>query len=449
MLATDAYAMRDYQQSDFGYQRPSRLQTPGDELKDVMGLGREVKKPGKYAQFYTKDERQEDYEGELVLASVPHYRGPKNTRCDIIPMEDGRFEITGIVNHAQPSCVYLKQEFSVSMEAWGWNARQTLFRVRPFSIQRQFTKMFWKSAQCAQSLTINIEQQVKLAPYLCDAAVLKNQCKNKLMVRRVGGSRRMTLNFSLFEPLLGFQSGWALLDAARPFNQQNMKFPLAIQDYQIDVFKVSQRKDVVKRILRDKRLASTDDCLLADDSAYGEYYSVNVGIAARLHSNNNVNQGAVNVEFSAGANDNFKLTDISLVSYSDDSAKQENKSVSQVRLHAPKFMVFSKEFALPKGTVDFDSKTSGANLGEISRPIIMGGSDPTSRGAPQVKISINTSKGFPSFLLLYLEDFGVDFYDPTKVNSPDNVGYDTDCLIGSHPKIAALTVRVFGQDFPI
>ena len=148
-------------------------------------------------------------------------------------------------------------------------------------------------------------------------------------------------------------------------------------------------------------------------------------------------------------NDNYKLSNISLVAYSDDSAKQENKALSQVSLHAPQFMVFSKSFELPSATVDFDNKDIIGNLGVAARPIIMGGSDPNSPGAPSVKIPINISKGFPSYLMIYLEDFGVDFYDPTKVNSPDNVEFGTDCIIGSHPKIAALTVRVFGQDFPI
>ena len=69
-------------------------------------------------------------------------------------------------------------------------------------------------------------------------------------------------------------------------------------------------------------------------------------------------------------------------------------------------------------------------------------------GTKQSVMTCNTSKGFPSFFMIYLEDFGNDYYDQNFNNSTlYDVG--TDMIVGSHPQIYELEIRVFGQSFPI
>ena len=76
-------------------------------------------------------------------------------------------------------------------------------------------------------------------------------------------------------------------------------------------------------------------------------------------------------------------------------------------------------------------------------------------GTKRCIIKCNTSKGYPSYFLIYIEDFGNDYFDgsfddsavATRYSVARDVG--TDLLIGGHPKIYNMSIRVFGQDFPI
>ena len=72
------------------------------------------------------------------------------------------------------------------------------------------------------------------------------------MEKNQGQTSETIISVTVREPLLGFQQGYALLDAIRPMNQGNKIYPLAIQDYQL-TFKRFVKKDRVKRVLRDVR----------------------------------------------------------------------------------------------------------------------------------------------------------------------------------------------------
>ena len=446
-----AYDMRDYQNEDF--QKPTRQRYPtvGEELsrdRKTMGLGTEIGKPGKYAEFYRKVPvtAKEDYERGLVMATVPRYSGPKNTRCDIYELENGRFQISGKVNHAQASCVYLKQDFSVTLQADNGIFQVPRFKnLRPFSIQKQFTRMLWSSPQTSSSFNTNIEQNVKLAPYLASAHDIERQCRYKCQVRKITAENRRTFNFTMFEPLLGFQSGWSMLKAIRPFDQQNSGFPLAIQDYTLSVDRVTDRKSIVKRIFRDKSKAVLDD--LHDGLELLNTEATFAAVPGSTHPN---------VQFPSGDEQDYSLSNIKLVTYTDDSATQENKSTSTISLHAPVFMNFTTSIELPhvrgappNAIMAYDDFTDATTTNFVTRPLILGGKDTASADAPELKLRISSSKGLPSYILLYLESEGCDYYDPTLTHSPDNHAFGTDNLIGAHPKIHSLRISLFGQEFPI
>ena len=435
MLSTTAFELVDYAPETFEVRREADGPTVGDSMRaerKQMGAGREIGQPGKYSEFYGPTSVDKDYESELIVAVAPKYSGPKNTRCDIYEYENGMFEIAGKVNHAQPSCVYLKQNFSITFHQQFGQDEARFFverfgNLRPFSIQRQFDRLVWSSPQTARQYDTSIPQQVKLAPYLVSEHELKRQCQYKVV------RRNDTLNYQLFEPLLGFQSGWGQMKAQRPFNQQNMLFPLAIQDYTLTVAMSSDKKSMVKRVLRDSGKAVTDDDYFERKSMGSEEY-VN-------HLVNNPSASSLNVRIVDDANQKFQVSKLKLVSFLDDSAKQANKSTSRMSLHAPVFMNFMKRFRLPQD-LDWDNPTLVETESFVSKPIIMG-SDPH---APELKLPINTSKGFPSYFLIYLESAGVDYYSP---GGYDNGGFGTDNIVGSHPKIANMSISLFGQDFPI
>ena len=455
MFSRDAYEMQDYEAEDFRKKPQRPLTTVGDYLidrDDVMGVA-DKHWNDKYGDFF--DEGEDEDRQKMVV--IPRYAGPKNTRVDVTLMEGNQFNVSGIPNHSQSSCVYLKQTFKFAITTSNLDVPVMMkFLTRPFTIQRQFQKLMWSAPQCSSQFDTNIQQQVRLAPYLCDAQMLKNSINYQVTMQShsVPNPKVFFFNYTLFEPLLGFQSGYKLLDTARPYNQQVMKYPLAIQDYQLTVQKYSKISDVLKRTLRDARCvnfsqtASNLDLLMIEPTA-NDILQPNV--------RPNVYLEYVDIE------------DPKLVSYSDDSSQQANKNVSSVSLHAPVLQVFSipvviNAYTLNGDTLDnagfitarghgIDYMTNATNIPlavdvansfALPKNIILGMDEGTNRTV----IECNTSKGFPSYIMVYLEDFGNDYFDKDGVRST-RVEAGTDMLIGGHPLITALEIRVFGQSFPI
>ena len=437
MQPRDPLEVQHYGIDQFKYEAPEILATVGDALKDIMGTSRDVVPKGfeKYDKYF--DETEDEKERAVV---IPRYNGPKNTRVDYYNLESNTFNVTGMVNHAQASCVYLQQDLSVQFDKTiaagqimaGYVENTFSKLIRPFSIQRQFKQMYWNSPQVSSRLKIDIEQHVKLAPYLCDAAVLRNHVKKKRVARTEnmgGGIYRFTFNYSLYEPLLGFQSGYALLNASRPFNQQKMMYPLAIQDYTINVDSEIATDKLVKRLIRDRRMAHTDEM---HEGIQESVAMIGAGNAAALNASNHRIHS-------------FTLSKPKLISYSQDDALQANKTVSSVSLHAPIFEVYKEPLYLDISQAtgcDYDGMFNAAAT-QNKIPIVLQDIE-----EKELKIRCSTSKGFPSYFMLYLEDFGQDYIDMMMVNNEDNdVG--TDNLIGTHPKIFSLTIKIFGQDIPI
>ena len=443
--------MRDYDEEDFEKPQKRRYPTTGEEFqkdRKTMGLGREISKPGKYAEFYRQKPVStiEDYEKGLIAATAPVYKGPKNTRCDIYELENGRFQINGKVNHAQSSCVYLKQNISVTISdpnhAGAYFFQQRLGTLRPFSIQKQFTRMLWSSQQTAQDFDTSIEQNVKLAPYIVSKHSLDRMCKYKCNARPIVKANTLdntiTFNYSLFEPLLGFQSGWAMLEALRPFDQQNSRFPLAIQDYNLDIQTVTTRKSLVKRVLRDNMKATIDN---------SDLEILDQVLAVVPTSRTLPGSGNLNIKFpTVDADQKYSVSPIRLVTFTTDGANQQNKSTSSISLHAPVFFNHKTSVLLPEQGVQYDDHRLAENQNFVSKPIIMGGADTLSPDAPELKVKFSTSKGFPSYFMVYLESEGCDYYSDI---SPNNGEFATDNLIGAHPKIASMAVKLFDQAFPI
>ena len=61
----------------------------------------------RYAIQIDKDLLADDDEKQVAV-QIPRYNGPKNTRVDFYEYEQNTFYVTGIANHPQPSCVYLR-----------------------------------------------------------------------------------------------------------------------------------------------------------------------------------------------------------------------------------------------------------------------------------------------------------------------------------------------------
>ena len=450
MLSRDAFRTRDYVDDDFKYTPSTRRATVGDSLKDrLMGAGGpKMDLWGKEYAAYFKDG---DDEEEISRVVIPRYSGPNNTRVDIHELSGSTLEIDGYPNHAQSSCVYLKQTFQFRMEHQIANNLIANW-LRPFTIQRQLQSLKWTAPQCSDTFDTSIQQQVRLAPYLCDAQMLKNCVKYKPNVvgqLHTGNNNHRYFNFTLFEPLLGFQSGYKVLGGSRPFNQQSMKYPLAIQDYSLQIQRFTQTKDILKRCVRDRRsVVDTYEMLSVVDDVTN-----NVG---RAHTVSNfVNGNTANLF----VNDVI-VGDIELVSFSEDTARQENKGVSEVLLHAPIFINYSQPVVISPNTVEPTLRTESqpdtaainhAGNQLFSTEVFLN----KEKGTERCIIKCNTSKGFPSYFLIYLEDFGNDYFDGSFDDSGAATRYSvaqavgTDLLIGGHPKIYNMSIRVFGQEFPI
>ena len=445
MFSRDAYEMRDYEAEDFKSKRSGPLQAVGDYLldrEDVMGVA-DKHWNDKYGDFFDQGE-DEDKQKTVV---IPRYQGPKSTRVDVTPLVSNQFDVSGIPNHSQSSCVYLRQDIKFSIIK---NGQQFLLesplQLRPFAIQRQFQKMIWNAPQCGSQFDTHIQQQVRLAPYLCDAQMLVNCQQINVSPYAVNAPSQVFFNYTVLEPLLGFQSGYKVLDAKRPYNQQNMKYPLAIQDYSISVQKYNRVPDILKRLLYDPQNA-----LHTDFSDLGDSLSMALSI-----SNVDLNASRLNHQVLT-----FETSEPELVSYSDNNALQANKSVSTVSLHAPTFVVFSSPVVLDPYEIDNlkllpDENALNHSNAAVQQPQFDNATNKPSiyilgvdTGTKETTITCNTAKGFPSFFMIYLEDFGNDYYDNTFAANSNVYVNGTDMIIGAHPQIYELEIKVFGQSFPI
>ena len=437
MFSRDAYELQDYEAEDFKKKTQRPLTTVGDYLidrDDVMGVA-DKHWNDKYGDFF--DQGEDEDRQKMVV--IPRYAGPKNTRVDVTKMEGNQFNVSGIPNHTQSSCVYLRQDIKFSVKGHLVENVNAPIRLRPFAIQRQFQKMMWSAPQCASQFDTHIQQQVKLAPYLCDAQMLDNCVRTNVSPYKITNLNTIVYNYTAFEPLLGFQSGYKLFDGKRPYNQQNMKYPLAIQDYSVNVQKYSRTADTLKRLLYSpvQNLHS-----LPSEFSYAAAIDLNENLDGRLN---------VCVPL-------LELSDPELVSFSDDSALQANKTVSSVSLHAPTFVVFSSpvelvpnemEQLLPaENSLTYNGAVPGriASATDKKPSIYILGVD---AGTKEAVIKCNTAKGLPSFFLIYLEDFGNDYFDNTFATASNKYDVGTDMIVGAHPQIYELEIQVFGQSFPI
>ncbi len=138
----DALEMRDYEQEDFEYSPAERLPTVGDALGatktewalegEVMGVATDYWND-KYGDFFEKD----DEEDQMKVVNIPRYGGPRSTRVDVVPMENNQFQVNGIPNHQQASCVYLKQTFKFAVRDQYQFLLLNPKLFRPLTLQRQ------------------------------------------------------------------------------------------------------------------------------------------------------------------------------------------------------------------------------------------------------------------------------------------------------------------------
>ena len=142
-----------------------------------------------------------------------------------------------------------------------------------------------------------------------------------------------------------------------------------------------------------------------------------------------------------------------IVSFSDDSAIQENKNVSSIDMHCPFFQKFTNRViidpfhanVIPNHNVNQALSAPPLPYERIQQPILLG----IDEGTETCKIKCATSKGYPSYIMVYLEAFArPGYYDPTFGNSVEN-NIGTDLYIGGHPTIQEMDIKVFGQRFPI
>ena len=349
-----------------------------------------------------------DDDEKQVLVQIPRYNGPKNTRMDTYSYDNSTFNVSGIANHAQPSCVYLRSTDEIEFtSAQGPNGT---FPVRPnyFFVQRRFKKMFWEAQNVRGVVEVPTHEFIKIAPYICNKDNLERFCKPQWSYQRTAAAKYhlMTTNF---EPLLSFQSGWALLDAIRPFNQQNMLYPLAIQDY-------SMRFEEYETDIKLQR-----SYYLKHNRSFGDDFDIETAVFVDLDLLQN-NIVLSNTEQSGNMSSEVRedrFNKLELVTFSENSAIQANKDVSMVQMHVPEFDVYFANSSF---------KLEGSNLALLD--VVANIKDHS------LRIEIDTPKGFPSFIMLY-----------TEFNMPQRAGRPLD--ISSHPRIANLRISFYGQGNPL
>ena len=495
----DPLAVRNYDMEEFAKPQHAKIQrqAPG---RSVFG------RADPYREYMDEfDEPTGKEEHNIVV--IPRYSGPKNTRVDKYKQEGSQYRVTGLTSHLQHSSVYLHQTFTFSttlakqysdMKALSTGIGLSRFLIPPFFIQRQWNKLYFSAPQADNIFEMDCRMNVKLAPYLSSAQCINNLVKTKISARRLkapqadGGGDHATeyevltddrynvsipaigphqnaagavygddlvnhpafeaqqiprltvqdyeITIEAYEPLLGFQSGWSDLDCVRPFNQQHNKFPLALQDYDLRIEKLPFR---MERSIKHRASCANDDTLAAET----QIPSVDSHSAFKTAASD-PRIRLVNVKTPESAE---------LVSFSDDSAKQANKTVSTVQLHAPVIQAYRKQFIFPQDeAVAFKEKTS-----EQTTELLVG-----EAGTPKsMSIRIETSKGLPSFFVIYLEDFGpnvdllgLDAFDQrdwkngqTAVTSAlhDSKAYDRNTVGACHPKATGIRISVQGDTFPL
>ena len=435
LYSRDALKMRDYTQEDFQTQRDTPL--PPRDPEDLMGADAEW--VDKYADFFDAGEAED----RMKSVVIPRYSGPKNTRVDVHRLRDYNIqtvEIPGIPNHAQPTNVFLKQTFTLKVQDNTTFNRNYI--PRPFSIQRQFRNIVWNCPQASEQFEINTAVHCRLAPFLGDAQMIKNCCQTKRSYRigRIdqGGSwtEDNYITYTIMEPLLGFQQGYSRIGAIRPMNQGNDIYPLAIQDYSLR-FNRYDKTERYKRIIRDVRQVTE--------------YKLGISDAENLmlaEANPQIGTHFINMKITE-----HEADPPAIVCFSDDSAIQSNKNVSSIEMHCPIFQTYKKQVIINPYLEDHlgNKQASIANTVSIGDPIhpvqapIMLGID---EGTERCSVKCTTSKGYPSYIMIYLEDFGRNYFDPTFAQSVEsNIG--TDMFTGGHPTIYEMDIKVFGQSFPI
>ena len=227
------------------YERIPRRAAQQTSGQGSVPIGVQQLPEGHKHNLYSRQlELLEDDDEKQKQVVIPRYNGAKNTRVDFWKYEHNRIVVSGIPNHPQPSCVYLRGSDTFTIEQYDdENLNFRAFQPKMFYLQRQWSKLQFEAQNMNSSLEIPIQEYIKLAPYICDSDKLKQYCIPRYGEVRTESETVKTINIQSFEPLLSFQSGWAILDAIRPFNQQNMFFPLAIQDYRIQMFPFQDAKE--------------------------------------------------------------------------------------------------------------------------------------------------------------------------------------------------------------
>ena len=448
----DPLAVRNYEEEEF-IQPSVTPMLPPQQGREIFGRADPY-------QVYMDEFDEPAGKEEHNVVIIPRYAGPKNTRCDKYTQSGDQFNITGLTSHLQHSSVYLHQTFTFSTTLNRENIRYTGLEghlyVPPFAIQRQWRKVHFSAPQADNTFEMDVGMHVKLAPYLTSKQCLDNYVKTKVTAKKLtstdaGGVVHSTyagaganvcdyeITVESYEPLLGFQSGWADLDCVRPFNQQHKKFPLALQDYNLRITKKPFR---LEEVVKHKASCANDDTL-------GTY----LGVPTILDRNQNVTdrsdprQRIVNVNPPESSQ---------LVSFSDDSAVQANKTVSTVQLHAPYIIANRKRFQFPQDQLaEFILKTK-----RQSQELIIGES-----GLPEtMSLRIETSKGLPSFIVIYLEDSGPTAFlqglGPRAPNAwvpmnadrsslSNSTHYDRNTFGACHPKATGIRIKVQGDEFPV
>ena len=374
-----------------------------------------AKLPEKLSMRDMQLELLEDDDEKQKQVVIPRYGGPKNTRVDFWKYENNRIVVTGIPNHPQPSCVYLRgsDQFVID-EYLDESAKYMAFLPKMFYLQRQWSKLQFEAQNMNSAIEVPLKEYIKLAPYICDRNKLNQYCKPRFGVIVDVQYDQRIMNVQSFEPLLSFQSGWAILDAIRPFNQQNMFFPLAIQDYSIQMTPFSDAKQPGRYL---NSLRSHD---YRDDIQDLHSFQATTG-KVTLFQHEHINHRQVFDRFERcifeEKIEHDLPTDIELVAFSQNDVIQSNKDVSDVMLHAPEFLVYSKKFGL----------------------LLEDDADATFSGLEDINIQINSALGLPSLIMLYVE-FS-DFASP----------YNSDHMFihGPQPRIDSLRIKLFDQDVPI
>ena len=449
----DPLALRNYTDEDFA-EPINQPMLPPQQGREIFG------RADPYREYMDEfDEPVSKEEHNVVI--IPRYAGPKNTRCDKYTPSGSQYRVTGLTSHLQHSSVYLNQTFTFQTSMINVS-EIPFFYVPPFFIQRQWRKLMFSAPQADNSYEMDMGMHVKLAPYLTSKQCLDNFVKTKVSAKRLqgpvgqetyylGGDAGAVppippdiavydyeVTIESYEPLLGFQSGWADLDCVRPFNQQHKKFPLALQDYDLRVEKKPFR---MERSIKHRASCLNDDCVdeplfLPDIEASDQLAGLGTDPRMRLLKPTEPDPAV-------------------LVSFSDDSAVQANKTVSTVQLHAPYIFAYRKTFMFPADVASreaFKAKTE-----RQSQELIIG-----EAGTPKsMSLRVETSKGVPSYFVVYLEDFGINNwiegqnpvgrFDWNHVDSALNgqEPYDRNTLGACHPKVTGLRIKIHEDEFPI